>query len=30
MGIIPPMFDPARALGKRLLKAIWQRLARRK
>lgn len=30
MGVIPPIFDPARALGKWLLKAVWQRLARRK
>ena len=29
MGIIPNPFDPERILGK-LLKAVWQRLARRK
>ena len=30
MGIIPSPFDPERVLGKWLLKAVWQRLARRK
>lgn len=29
MGIIPSPFDPERILGK-LLKVVWQRLARRK